>query len=164
MGILEIVKQGHSNFEDLRRPTELVGMNEIRSPEVQTLINNMIETMRIMNGAGCSANQVDSPLRICVVENRGSSIVLINPELYRSNGAKVYVEGCLSLPGQLGSVKRKRNIWVRSVNRFGTKQVFRNIGGRFGHIMQHEIDHLDGKLYIDLGEDYRGPYERKESE
>lgn len=160
MSILEIVKQGHSNFEDLRRPTELVDVNDICSKEIQTLIDDMIETTRIMNGAGCSANQVDLPLRICVVESHDKAMVLINPELYRSNGSKVHVEGCLSIPGMLGNVKRKRNIWVRSLNRYGSKQVFRDISGRFGHVIQHEINHLDGKLYIDLGDDYRGEYQR----
>lgn len=130
--------------------------------ELQTLIDDMIETMREANGVGLAGPQVNISRRITVVEtvperdDEGNEIegsrelfVLINPKIVSTSRKKVDgIEGCLSIPGWVGEVSRSESIRVRAVDRNG-KKIRLRLKGWTARIVQHEIDHLDGVLYID---------------
>ncbi|MCX8063161.1 MAG: peptide deformylase [Anaerolineales bacterium] len=125
--------------------------------ELQNLIEDMIETMRAEPGVGLAAPQVAVPLRLIVVEygedeNPDSSpklYVMANPEITRaSTETELGVEGCLSIPGYVGEVERAVEIVVRGQNRFG-KPMKVKAKDWLARIFQHEIDHLNGILFID---------------
>ena len=118
----------------------------------QTLIDDMVETMREEKGVGLAANQVGSGMAICVVEGTSSRrppVVLVNPQIIRTRGRHLLVEGCLSVIRRPARTPRYRNIWVQALNRYGRPVSWKGIGGRFAHVIQHEVDHLNGRLYID---------------
>jgi peptide deformylase len=133
---------------------------QLASPEVQRLVDDMIETMRAASGAGLAANQVGELLRIAVVEVAGRNerypykppialTVLVNPVVEPLDGERFAVnEGCLSLPDTRGVVERHVNVRVRYLDRHGVahEEVRRGLtAGTF----QHELDHLDGVLFVD---------------
>jgi peptide deformylase len=129
-------------------------------PDLQSLIEDMVETMRAAPGVGLAANQVDVPLRVIVVEFGNEEdekapkklFTLVNPEITRpSEDMDVATEGCLSIPGFVGDVERHSSILVKAHNRFG-KPVRIKADGWLARIFQHEIDHLEGVLYIDRAE------------
>jgi peptide deformylase len=129
---------------------------------LQQLIDDMIETMRAAPGVGLAAPQVGRPLSLSVIETlpkldeEGNEIeesrelfVIINPEvIWRSREELIGVEGCLSIPGYVGEVDRAEKIRVRALDRNGRKIRLR-LSGWTARIFQHEIDHLNGILYID---------------
>jgi peptide deformylase len=122
----------------------------------QKLIDDMIETMRDAPGVGLAAPQVGVSLRVIVVElpedeedPQGSTkLQLVNPEITKSDGEQIAEEGCLSIPGYVGTVKRKMNITVKGQNRKG-REVKINASGYLARVLQHEIDHIDGILFTD---------------
>lgn len=125
--------------------------------ELQQLIEDMIETMRAEPGVGLAAPQVAVPLRLIVVEygedeNPDSPpklYVMANPEITRASAeTEMGVEGCLSIPGYVGEVERAAEIVVRGQNRYG-KPMKVKAKGWLARIFQHEIDHLNGILFID---------------
>ena len=124
-------------------------------PATQALIDDMVDTMRKQDGAGLAANQVGSRLAICVIEGHSGprllATVLVNPQIIRSRGRYLLVESCLSVICRPLRTPRHRSIWVRALNRYGRPQAWKGIGGRFAHVIQHEVDHLNGRLYIDSG-------------
>ena len=129
--------------------------------ELQTLVDNMFETMRAAPGVGLAAPQIGESLRLVVVEYaededenvKPKKYVLVNPEIIkRSEEMVVDVEGCLSLPGLAGRVERHQAVTVKAKNRFG-KPLKIEAEGWLARIFQHEIDHLDGVLYIDRAEE-----------
>jgi peptide deformylase len=134
----------------LRQKAERV---ETIDEDIQRLIDDMIETMREAPGIGLAANQVGRPVRVVVldVERRepGSGLlVLINPELMSANGKTKYEEGCLSIPGYFATVTRCEEVVVRAIDREG--QMFEiTADGLLAIALQHEMDHLEGKLFID---------------
>ena len=116
---------------------------------IERLIDNMIETMRRANGVGLAAPQIGVPLRVIVVQMPGEEpIVLINPEIARRTGEQEVTEGCLSVPGYYGEIKRAAEVVVKGKNRNG-KVIRIRAEGLMAEAMQHEIDHLNGTLYID---------------
>ncbi len=124
-------------------------------PELQTLIDDMFETMRFASGVGLAAPQVNVPLRVLVVEYaqderaRPERYALVNPKLvYISPETEIGTEGCLSIPGVFGEVVRARSIIVKGQDRYG-KPVTIRAHGWLARIFQHEIDHLNGILFID---------------
>jgi peptide deformylase len=126
-------------------------------PELQTLIGDMIDTMREAPGVGLAAPQVNVPLRLVVVEyghEEDESVpkklyALANPEILRfSSETEIGNEGCLSIPGMAGEVERPLSIVVKGMNRHG-KPVKVKASGWLARIFQHEIDHLDGILFVD---------------
>jgi peptide deformylase len=126
-------------------------------PELQTLIDDMVETMRQAPGVGLAAPQVDVPLRVIVVEFGEEDdedapkklYTLVNPEIRTASEEVVAApEACLSIPGFAGDVERFEAIQVRGLNRFG-KPIRLKLEGWMARIFQHEIDHLDGVLFID---------------
>lgn len=116
---------------------------------VQRLIDDLVDTMRAVSGVGLAATQVGVPLRVAVIEIPGEDvIVLINPEMLKRYGERLVQEACLSIPGYQGEVKRSLWVKVRAQDREG--RVIRIKGeGLLAQALEHEIDHLNGVLYID---------------
>ena len=112
------------------------------------LLDDMTETMRDAPGVGLAAPQVGVALQACVIEVEGNLHELMNPHIVRGDGDDRDLEGCLSIPGYVAYVTRRERVWVVAQNRFG-----RNIkvagSGLLSRALQHELDHLVGKLYID---------------
>lgn len=120
--------------------------------ELQTLIDDMFETMYHAKGVGLAAPQIGINLRLSVIDtsnNKTQQLVLINPEIIESIGEMDYQEGCLSVPGAYDTVKRAERVTVRALDRHG-KAFEMTADGLLGECFQHEIDHLNGKLFVDL--------------
>jgi len=112
------------------------------------LLDDLLETMRDAPGIGLAANQVGVPLQVAVIEIDGTVTELINPKLVRRSGSVVDWEGCLSIPGFVAEVERAEKVTVKARDRHGKE--FRVKGDELlGRALQHEIDHLNGVLYID---------------
>lgn len=122
------------------------------------LLDDMAETMYDANGAGLAAPQVGILKRAVVVDAGGGLIELVNPEIIRAEGARVGVESCLSVPDRCGTVERPEKVAVRAQNRRG-EPIEITGEGFLAVALCHEIDHLDGILYIDrMIEDVSGRY------
>lgn len=115
---------------------------------IKTLIEDMKETMYSANGVGLAAPQVGILKRLIVVDVGEGPIVLINPEIIEEKGSETDFEGCLSLPGKEGSVERPSYVKVKGINEDG-KEVICSGEGLLARALCHEIDHLDGILFID---------------
>ncbi len=118
------------------------------------LINNMIETMYSEDGVGLAAPQIGVLKRIIVADTGEELIEIINPEIIEKDGEKIAEEGCLSIPEQKGKVKRAAKIKVKGKTKKGDI-LNREAEGLLARIIQHEIDHLNGVLFIDKIEDFR---------
>ena len=147
MAKLKIVKLGDDTLRKVCRPVEKI------TPRTLTLLDDMIETMRAADGCGLAAPQVGVLRRIVVVEvEPGNPIEMINPKIIAYSGEQVEVEGCLSVPGKCGTTTRPMHVTVRATNRNG--ETFDITGsGLLARAFCHELDHLDGKLYIDIAKD-----------
>jgi peptide deformylase len=126
-------------------------------PDFQTLADDMVETMRVAPGVGLAAPQVGESQRLIVVEYGEEEdeelppklYVLVNPEITRMSGEMVEgTEGCLSIPGVQGEVERFTAVTVKGLNRHGRPMTVK-ARGWLARIFQHEIDHLDGILFVD---------------
>jgi peptide deformylase len=113
------------------------------------LIDNMIETMYQASGAGLAAPQVGVSLKIAVIGLPDEDvIVLVNPELVKKSGERIVIEGCLSVPGYRGEIKRAEKVTVKALDRNG--KAFRiKAEELLAEVLEHEIDHLNGVLYLD---------------
>jgi peptide deformylase len=143
----------------LRAPTRTLTQEELASPDIQSFIDDMIETMHDAHGAGLAANQVYRSLRICVIEVQNNPrypykppiplTVLVNPTLtYLGDESFDNYEGCLSVPNLRGIVSRHVHVVVDAWDRHGVP-LNRRISGLSAGTYQHEIDHLDGALFLD---------------
>ena len=143
MAKLNIVKMGDDTLRRVCRPVEKI------TPRTITLLDDMIQTMRDADGCGLAAPQVGILRRIAVVEvEEGNVIELINPKIIAYAGEQQEQEGCLSIPGRWGITKRPKHVTVRAFNRHGEE--FEVSGSDLlARALCHEIDHLDGKLFID---------------
>lgn len=112
------------------------------------LLDDLTHTMRDAPGVGLAAPQIGEPLAVCVVEVEGRLHELVNPRIVRATGEDRDVEGCLSIPGFVAYVTRRERVWVQAQNRSG-RRVRLSAVQLLGRALQHEIDHLHGKLYID---------------
>jgi len=116
---------------------------------VQRLIDNMIETMHKSSGVGLAANQVGALLRIVVIHIPDEELlVLINPEIVETKGERTVVEGCLSIPGYQAEISRAEIVKVKAKGRHG-RIIRRKATDLLAQAIQHEVDHLNGVLYID---------------
>ena len=116
---------------------------------IQRLIDNMLETMQQINGVGLAAPQVGVPLRVIVLRMpEEAPMVIINPEIVKRAGEQEVTEGCLSIPGYFGEIKRSAAVTVKGRNRQG-KAIRVKATGLMAEVLEHEIDHLNGVLYID---------------
>ena len=148
----------------LRNKTKDIPINEIKSENTKKIIEKMIKTMRMHNGAGLAANQIYEPIRICIIEvldnprykhlNTIPLKVLINPKLIIKKDTATFnsYEGCLSVPNLRGKVKRYNTINVTYYT-MEAKKITEDIKGLESIVYQHEIDHLDGYLFTDKVED-----------
>ena len=143
MAKLKIVKIGDSILRSVCRPVDKI------TPRTIQLLDDMIETMRAADGVGLAAPQVGILRRIVVIETPQEGLIeLINPKIIAFAGEQESEEGCLSIPGRWGVTRRPMHVTVRAMNRKG--ETFDISGsGLLAKAFCHEIDHLDGKLYID---------------
>jgi peptide deformylase len=123
------------------------------TPEIQTVIDDLVQTMYAAPGIGLAAPQIGVPFRIFVVDvtagrSTGELIVLVNPEFVERDGMQVEDEGCLSVPGFNASVVRPGRVVVRGLDRQGVERTV-EATGLLARAFQHEMDHLDGTLFID---------------
>jgi peptide deformylase len=144
-------------------------------PSLQVLIDDMVETMRAAPGIGLAAPQIGVPLQVAVIElpkeeeeenqdpYRGKLIVICNPEIVKSWGEEEGQEGCLSLPEYVGEVKRAARVIVKARNR-REKEIRIRAEGLMARVLQHEIDHLNGSLFIDRVESLEKLYRLEPSE
>lgn len=115
---------------------------------ILTLLDDMVETMRAADGVGLAAVQVGVLRRVVVIDVGDGLMELINPEIIEEEGTQCEVEGCLSLPGKQGYTIRPEEVKVKALNREGKWCVYKGNGLK-ARAFCHEIDHLDGHLYID---------------
>lgn len=124
------------------------------TPNVIKLIKNMVETMHDANGVGLAAPQVGILKRVIVIDIGEGIIALINPEIIEASGEQTDSEGCLSFPGLVGEVTRAAKVKVKGIAPDG-KEVILEGEGLLARAFQHEIDHLDGILFIDKAQNLR---------
>lgn len=157
MSVRPIFEIGEPVLRDVARR---LAVDELRSPDVQQLIDDLVDTMRNANGAGLAANQIGVPLQVCVVEVRPGNprypykppiplTVLVNP-LLEPVGDETFdnFEGCLSVPNLRGVVRRHAVMHVRALDRHGAP-IDTTVAGLTACTYQHETDHLNGRLFID---------------
>ncbi len=145
MPILNILRYPDPKLRRIAEPVTQV------DAAVRTLVANMAETMYHAPGIGLAAIQVDVPRRIIVVdvsEQRNELLALINPRIVEQEGAQVTEEGCLSVPGIFEPVERARRILLRAIDCEG-RELEREAEGLLAVCIAHEIDHLDGKVFVD---------------
>ena len=145
-------------FPDPRLRTRAQPVQDV--PALAGLIDDMFETMYAAPGIGLAATQVNVHQRFMVIdvsEGKDTPLVFINPEILSREGAQVYQEGCLSVPGIYADVERADRIRVRALDRAG-KAFEIDADGLLAVCIQHEMDHLDGKVFID----YLSPFKREQ--
>ena len=112
------------------------------------LLDDLTDSMRHAPGVGLAAPQLGEALQACVIEVEGQLHELVNPRIIRATGDDRDLEGCLSIPGYVAYVTRREQVWVVAQNRHGRK-IKVSGAGLLSRALQHELDHLEGKLYID---------------
>jgi peptide deformylase len=145
--IRPILKYGDQTLHDAARPVDSI------SPEINSVIADMVDTMYAAPGIGLAAPQIGVPLRIFVVDislgrDPSGLIVMVNPEFVLREGLQLEEEGCLSVPGFNATVVRPERAIVKGLDRTGAEQQ-REGTGLLARAFQHEMDHLDGTLFVD---------------
>ena len=118
---------------------------------LRELADDLIDSMRHYKGVGLAANQIGSPRRMCVIQLQDDEepLVLLNLEITRKEGEREVVEGCLSLPGWQARIPRAEKVWARAVGLDGKPIRCKGATDLLAQALEHECDHLDGKLYVD---------------
>ncbi len=142
MTVLEIKKAGEKVLKEKAQPVIKI------DKKIRKLLDDMAITMESADGVGLAAPQVGVSLRVIIIDIGDGLIELINPTIVDSKGCEVGMEGCLSIPGVFGDVERFEEVTVEGLNRFG-KKVSITGTGLLGRALQHEIDHLEGILFIE---------------
>jgi peptide deformylase len=142
-----ILRLGDSILSKPAHPVDAI------TPEIEKLIDDMIETMYAAPGIGLAAPQVGTPLRIFVLDlsvgrDPAALHVMINPEFVERDGMQLEEEGCLSLPGFTATVARPKRVVIKGLNRQGDGQTLEGTG-LMARALQHEVDHLNGCLFVD---------------
>lgn len=148
MAVYKIVEIGDEILKEKARPVKSV------TPNIIKLLNNLADTLYNAKGAGLAAPQIGVSKRVVVVDIGEGLYELINPEILSSSGQETDVEGCLSIPGIIGDVTRATTVKVRYMDRNGKEKSI-TVKDMLARAMQHEIDHLDGILYIDRAANIR---------
>ena len=148
-------------FPDPRLRTKAATLDaaQLADPAFQRLVDDMFETMYEAPGIGLAASQVDVHQRFMVIdvsEEKNRPLVFVNPEILEKAGEQVYQEGCLSVPNIFADVTRANEILVRALDRQGQSFEMR-VDGLLAVCIQHEMDHLEGKLFVD----YLSPLKRE---
>ena len=129
---------------------------KVRDPAdsaMQRLVGDMIESLHYYNGVGLAANQVGSLHRVCVIQlpDEGAELlVLFNLEITRKEGEREVTEGCLSLPGYQARILRAEKVWANAVDGQSKRVKFKAVTDLLAQALEHECDHLDGVVYLDL--------------
>ena len=141
------------------RPIRLLGDPVLRQrakrvpqidASIQRLIDDMIDSMREASGVGLAAPQIGVPLRVIVIEVPDEEVVaLVNPEIVKRSGQRRLDEGCLSIPGYRAEVSRSLSVVVKGMDRQGRPVRIKAKDDLLAHALEHEIDHINGVLYID---------------
>lgn len=147
MAIYKIIEVPDPILKKTAQPVKKINAGVLR------VLDNLRDTMYDANGVGLAAPQIGVSRRLAVIDiGDGSLLELINPEIIRSEGKQIGGEGCLSIPGVVGSVERAQKVTVRSLNRNG--ELFDFTGeDLMARALQHEIDHLDGIVFTMRAED-----------
>ena len=153
MAILRVTKYGENILRQKLKPVDFKTLE----PLLPKLLKDMEETCLAVRGVGLAANQIGLEYRMAVIlipeaaeENAPlKRYVIINPEIISMRGEKLEEEGCLSLPGLWAEVKRATDVTIKYTDEHGQEQIKR-ARGLLAKAFQHEVDHLDGKLFIDL--------------
>ena len=145
---LQIIHYPHPTLRHVSKPLKRV------DAELKQMVAEMFELMYEHEGIGLAANQVDLPYRLFVCNPEGdprakdAECVFINPVILKGSGQHEREEGCLSIPGVYAPVVRKEKISVQAYNLAG-EEISGELDGLFARVVQHEVDHLDGRLFID---------------
>lgn len=156
MASLQLITYPHPTLRHCSKPIVRV------DARLKELVDEMFEIMYEFRGVGLAANQVNLPIRLFIAnpsgdKEEGPELVFINPVINRAKGATEAEEGCLSLPGINAHVKRNKSLFVNAYDLNGN-EINAEVDGFLGRIVQHEIDHLDGVLFIDrLTDEIRRP-------
>ncbi|WP_343189639.1 peptide deformylase [Buchnera aphidicola] len=145
MKMLKILKYPDKRLRIKAKPVKKINYN------IQKIINKMFKIMKKKNGIGLAATQINIHLQIIVIEkllNINTPMVLINPKIIKKKGKIKFEERCLSIPNKKGIITRSKIIKVSTLNYFGKKYIFQ-AKSILSICIQHEIDHLIGKLFID---------------
>ncbi|MBF6599225.1 MAG: peptide deformylase [Dehalococcoidia bacterium] len=144
MGILPIRIAGDPSLREKAKRVRTIDAS------VQKLIDDMIDTMRAAPGVGLAAPQVGRSLRAVVIETPDDGLLtLINPEVVKASGERRLMEGCLSVPGYQAEVTRHRQVTVKALDRDGKEIRLKAVDNLLAQALEHEIDHINGILYID---------------
>ena len=153
MAILDVLSFPDERLRTVAKPVEEV------NDEIKQLVSDMFETMKDENGIGLAATQVNRHVQVVVMdvsEDQNEPRVFINPELIRRDGSTISEEGCLSVPGNYAKVERAESITVKALDQNGESFEL-DAEGLLAICIQHELDHLKGKLFID----YLSPLKRQ---
>ena len=145
MALLEILHFPDPRLRNIAQPVQTVDAG------IRQLLDDLLDTMYAAPGIGLAATQVNSDKRVVVIdvsEEKDQPLCLINPEILELEGVEEMEEGCLSVPGVFETVQRADQVRLRALDRDG-KSVEIQAGGLLAVCIQHEIDHLDGKLFVD---------------
>ena len=144
MALLEIKKAGEPVLKEICKPIEKI------DKRLRILLDNMAETMYASDGVGIAAPQVGFAIRAVVIDvDKKTRYDLINPVITYREGTVIDNEGCLSCPDLFGDVERAAKVRVEYISRFNKKKTL-EAEGLLARCIQHELDHLDGKLFIDI--------------
>ena len=145
MALLDILHFPYPRLRNIAKPVQTVDAG------IRQLLDDMLDTMYAAPGIGLAATQINSDKRVVVIdvsEEKDQPLCLINPEILELDGVEEMEEGCLSVPGVFETVQRADQVRLRALDRDG-KSVEIQAGGLLAVCIQHEIDHLDGKLFVD---------------
>jgi peptide deformylase len=146
MAIQKILTEPHPV---LREKNADVGVSDFGSMDITRLLADMIDSMKSADGIGLAAPQIAANVRLCVITSKDGVIPFFNPEIVKASWRKIVMEeGCLSIPGVFGTVRRPKKITLKFQDVKGQQKVV-DFDGLFARIVQHEVDHLNGILFID---------------
>ncbi|MDO4203046.1 MAG: peptide deformylase [Selenomonadaceae bacterium] len=148
MAILEVVKAGNPVLKQIAQPIKKI------DSRLRHLMDDMAETMYKCDGVGLAAPQVGQSIRLVVIDVGEGIIELINPVITHREGKVTDSEGCLSVPGIFGDVERAERVTVEYTTRFNKRRTLK-ADGLLARCIQHECDHLDGTLFIDIATSLR---------
>ncbi|MDO7786193.1 peptide deformylase [Desulforamulus aquiferis] len=148
MAVYKIVEIGDDVLREKAKPVKEI------NPSIIKLLNNMADTMYQARGVGLAAPQIGVSKRVIVVDIGEGLIELINPRILESSGSEEDTEGCLSVPGMVGEVTRAEKIVIAGLNREGEEVAYK-ARGLMARAFQHELDHLDGVIFVDKASNIR---------
>ena len=149
MALRNIVKQGDDILRKHCRPVDKV------DDRIRTILDDMVETMRTEDGVGVAALQIGMMRRMFVIEPEPEKVFkLVNPEIIETSGSQEFDEGCLSVPGVIGTVERPQMVKMRAMDENGQEKIY-TFTDFYAVVASHEYDHLEGILFTDKAKNIR---------